>query len=186
MPGSALVSKIAHALSALRLTHNELSIASLLSLSRVTCNKLGVEGTPDIAAPSLMTNCQKRSHDVDGPSTVSESGSRFSRKTIPLSQYYKRTASRATIDIEKRQLGMHKVSNGLSTGKARELHGVYGFNELEGTQEPEWRKVLKRYLDPIGMTIVSPSPHSLVRVAWLAFANAHRQHCSSPGLASLQ
>lgn len=39
--------------------------------------------------------------------------------------------------------------------KARELQQVHGFNEIEGNAIPEWRKVLKRYLDPITLVIVS-------------------------------
>ena len=51
---------------------------------------------------------------------------------------------------------MHATtSRGLSTIKACELQRVHGFNEISAHQEPEWRKVLKRYLDPISLTIVS-------------------------------
>lgn len=51
---------------------------------------------------------------------------------------------------------MHATtSNGLSTVKAGELQKVHGFNEIAARQEPEWKKVLKRYLDPISLTIVS-------------------------------
>lgn len=46
-------------------------------------------------------------------------------------------------------------SQGLTTVKARELQQVHGFNEIEGNAIPEWRKVLKRYLDPITLVIVS-------------------------------
>ena len=51
---------------------------------------------------------------------------------------------------------MHATTaNGLSTVKAHELQNVHGFNEIAARQEPEWKKVLKRYLDPISLTIVS-------------------------------
>ena len=53
---------------------------------------------------------------------------------------------------------MHATnSRGLSTVKACELQRVHGFNEIAAHQEPEWKKVLKRYLDPISLTIVSIS-----------------------------
>ncbi len=51
---------------------------------------------------------------------------------------------------------MHATtSNGLSTVKVHELQKVHGLNEIAARQEPEWKKVLKRYLDPISLTIVS-------------------------------
>ena len=58
---------------------------------------------------------------------------------------------------------MHATtSNGLSTVKAHELQKVHGLNEIAARQEPEWKKVLKRYLDPISLTIVSfPLCHTL-------------------------
>ena len=43
---------------------------------------------------------------------------------------------------------------GLTSIKARELQQVHGFNEIEGNAEPEWKKVVKRYLDPITLVIV--------------------------------
>ncbi|EIE22120.1 P-type ATPase [Coccomyxa subellipsoidea C-169] len=42
---------------------------------------------------------------------------------------------------------------GLTSIKARELQQVHGFNEIEGNAEPEWRKVVKRYFDPIILVI---------------------------------
>ena len=51
---------------------------------------------------------------------------------------------------------MHATtSHGLSTVKARELQKIHGFNEIAARLEPEWKKVIRRYLDPIALTIVS-------------------------------
>ncbi len=96
--------------------------------SRVpTCKIQGVEGTPDLLAHSLVTICQKRGHDVFVPNTISESRHCSSHSTISFNQHTS-TVNRATSFIPKIQLRMHNVSNGLSTTKARELHGVYDFN----------------------------------------------------------
>ena len=60
---------------------------------------------------------------------------------------------------------MHATtSSGLSTVKACELQRVHGFNEIAAHQEPEWKKVLKRYLDPISLTIVSASVYCAFNV----------------------
>ena len=59
---------------------------------------------------------------------------------------------------------MHATtSDGLSTDKASELQKIHGFNEIAARQEPEWKKVIKRYLDPVSLTIVSPYSSSLLR-----------------------
>lgn len=68
-------------------------------------------------------------------------------------------------------------SKGLTSIKARELQQVHGFNETESHGDPEWRKVLKRYLDPITLVIVRYLPcalqtcrHSRIAIAKLLSA----------------
>ena len=69
---------------------------------------------------------------------------------------------------------MHATtSSGLSTVKACELQRVHGFNEIAAHQEPEWKKVLKRYLDPISLTIVSFSEYSLFSVTRICRSDGH-------------
>ena len=73
-------------------------------------------------------------------------------------------------------LVMHATtSSGLSTVKACELQRVHGFNEFAAHQEPEWKKVLKRYLDPISLNIVSASVYCAFHVTRSRRSHGHAE-----------